>query len=252
VKILYLVSSVCVSALWLQGAADTARDRLRDSTDILNEIMKTPDKGIPQDLLSKAHCVAIVPGLKQAAFVIGGKYGKGFVSCRETGRGWGAPAAFTIEGGSVGFQIGASATDIVMLIMSERGMRSLLQDKFTLGADANVAAGPVGRYATAQTDVQLTADILTWSRSKGLFAGIALTGAVVKPDKNENAAMYGRDLGAREILEGNTKPPADAQPLVAELTRLSPHEAPNQPAETRAKDKITGSGNANRSKNPDK
>src|SRR5215212_9776737 len=164
------------SAAFLLQAADTAAERLSDATKTFNEIMGTPDKGIPQDLLEKANCVVIVPGMKQAGFIVGGKYGKGFAACRKSGGGWGAPEAIRVEGGSFGFQIGASNTDVVMLVMNEKGMRRLTEDKFTLGAEATVAAGPVGRQSTAQTDAQLSAEILSWSRSKGLFAGIALTG----------------------------------------------------------------------------
>jgi len=179
-----LLLPLCLSVLTLR--ADTARERLKDATEVFNEIMSTPDKGIPQDLLGKAHCVVIVPGLKQAAFVVGGKYGRGFAVCRREGDGWAAPGAVRVEGGSFGFQIGASSTDVAMLIMNERGMRRLLEDKFTLGAEASVAAGPVGRSTSALTDAQLSAEILSWSRSKGLFAGIALTGATLRNDTDEN------------------------------------------------------------------
>src|SRR5205807_8836425 len=133
-----------------------------------NEIMATPDKGVPQDLLDKSHCTVIVPGVKSAAFVVGAKYGRGFAVCRKAGGGWGAPEAVRVEGGSFGFQIGGSSTDVVMLVMNERGMRRLLEDKFTLGGEATVAAGPVGRTTSANTDVQMSAEILSWSRAKGL------------------------------------------------------------------------------------
>src|SRR4029453_12589784 len=147
--------------------------RLSESATLLSEIMATPDKGIPEELLEKAHCIVVVPDLKTAAFVVGGKYGKGYLSCRTAdGTGWSAPGTVRIEGGSVGFQIGGSSTDLIMLIMTERGSQKLLESKFTLGAEGSVAAGPVGRTATAQTDAQLHADILSWSRSQGLFAGV--------------------------------------------------------------------------------
>jgi len=220
--------------------ADTARERLRDATEIFNEIMGTPDKGLPQDLLTKAHCIVIVPGLKSAAFVVGGKYGRGFTLCRKEGSGWGAPSAVRVEGGSFGFQIGASSTDVVMLIMNERGMRRLLEDKFTLGAEASVAAGPVGRSTTAQTDAQLSAEILSWSRSKGLFAGIALTGATLRNDPDENQELYGRRLHNKEILLQDVKPPAEAQPLISALNRQSRFEERNKPIESRAADAISG------------
>jgi SH3 domain-containing YSC84-like protein 1 len=238
-----LTISLGASALLLY-AADTPVERLQDATNVFNEIMATPDKGIPQDLLEKAHCVVIVPGLKQAGFVVGGKYGKGYAVCRTpAGHGWGAPEAVRIEGGSFGFQIGASSTDVLMLIMNERGMRRLTEDKFTLGAEASVAAGPVGRQTSAMTDAQLSAEILSWSRSKGLFAGIALTGATLRPDHDDNQELYGRKIEPREILlSGEITPPAAARPLLAALGKYSYREAKDKPAETRAKDSIENSG----------
>jgi lipid-binding SYLF domain-containing protein len=184
-------------------AADTPQERLSDATKVFNEIMETPDKGIPQDLIEKANCIVIVPGMKQAALGIGGKWGRGYVSCRENHRHWGGPAAVRVEGGSFGFQIGASNTDIVMLVMNDKGMRRLLEDKFTLGAEATVAAGPVGRQTAASTDAQLSAEILSWSRSKGLFAGIALHGATMRPDNDANEELYGSKVTNKEILSGS-------------------------------------------------
>lgn len=250
-KLFYLALSVAAASLPLV-AKDTAQERLKDSTDILNEIMATPDKGIPQDLLEKAHCVVIVPGVKQAAFVVGGKFGKGFAACRHDRGGWGAPAAVRVEGGSVGFQIGASSTDVVMLVMNERGMRRLDEDKFTVGADATVAAGPVGRSTSAMTDAQLSADILSWSRSKGLFAGIALTGATLRNDLDDNKELYGQPLHNKDILMTDVKTPEDARPLIATLNRYSRHEEKNEPVESRAKDKVKGTGDADRSTRPPK
>jgi lipid-binding SYLF domain-containing protein len=230
--------AVISSFLSMTVRADTPRERLNDATELFSEIMRTPDKGIPQDLLGKAHCVVLVPGLKTAAFVVGGKYGRGFAICRSSGGGWGAPAAVRVEGGSFGFQIGASSTDVVMLIMNERGMRRLLEDKFTLGAEASVAAGPVGRSTSAQTDAQLSAEILTWSRSKGLFAGIALSGATLRNDSDENQALYGRKLHNKEILQTNMQPPAEAATLISTLNRYSMHEERNKPIESRAADAV--------------
>jgi lipid-binding SYLF domain-containing protein len=220
------------------NAADTAAERMGDTAKVFDEIMATPDKGIPQDLLEKAHCIVIVPGMKQAGFVVGAKFGRGYAVCRKPTAGWGAPEAIRVEGGSFGFQIGASSTDIVMLVMNERGMRHLLEDKFTLGAEGTVAAGPVGRQSTAQTDAQLSAEILSWSRSKGLFAGIALTGATLRPDNDVNEELYGRKLGTKEILTGDLTSPPSAQPLIRSLNRYSRHEAANKPLETRAADAI--------------
>lgn len=202
--------------------ANTAAERLDESARILHEIMGTPDKGIPQDLMNKAWCVIVVPSLKKGAFVIGGEYGKGFATCRRGAEmGWGAPAAIIAEGGSFGFQIGGEATDVVMLVMNEHGMHMLDKDKFTVGGDASVAAGPVGRTATADTDASLNAEILSWSRTHGVFAGIALKGATVRPDHKANKELYGADLSNREILARTTPPPPAAHPLIAELDRYS-------------------------------
>lgn len=201
--------------------AETAQERLRDSAEVFHEIMATPDKGIPQDLLQKAACVVIVPSMKKGAFIVGAQYGKGFAICRREHAGWGAPAAVRVEGGSFGFQIGGSSTDVVMLIMNEHGMRQLDRDKFTLGADASIAAGPVGRTAAAGTDVQMNAEILAWSRSKGLFAGIALNGATLRPDMDDNKELYGQRLNSKEILMTSMAVPDAARPLIAELDKYS-------------------------------
>ncbi len=204
-------------------AAGKANERLADAASVFTEIMSTPDKGIPQDLLAKAQCVVIIPGLKKAAFVVGGEYGRGFAECRkQDGMGWGAPAAVRMEGLSGGFQLGASDTDMVFLVMNRRGMNRLTEDKFTLGADASLAAGPVGRTANASTDAEMSAEILAWSRSKGLFAGISVKGATLRPANDWNEELYGSKLSNREILmSGNVKAPADAMPLIHELDRYS-------------------------------
>ena len=219
-------------------AADTAQERLSDTTNVFNEIMATPDKGVPQELLETAHCIIIVPGMKQAAFGVGSKWGRGYAVCRQHGAGWGAPAAIRVEGGSFGFQIGGSSTDIVMLLMNERGMRRLLEDKVTLGAEATVAAGPVGRQTAASTDVQMSAEILSYSRAKGLFAGIALHGATLRPDNEVNEELYGSKLTNREILTGGQKPPAGASELITALNRYSPREEKDKPVESRAADRV--------------
>src|SRR5678815_5664413 len=189
---------------------------------VFSEIMATPDKGIPRDLVEKAHCIVIVPELKTGAFIVGAKYGKGILSCRnKVGPGWSAPGTVRIEGGSVGFQIGGSSTDVIMLVMSERGAQKLLESKFTLGAEGSVAAGPVGRTATAQTDAQMHADILSWSRTQGLFAGIALEGATLRQDLDDNATLYGKKLENRAIVTGGVRPPKAAANLIALLNRYS-------------------------------
>jgi lipid-binding SYLF domain-containing protein len=200
-------------------------NRLNEAAAVFSEIMAAPDKGIPQDLLEKAHCIVIVPDLKTAAFVFGGKYGKGYLSCRnKSGTGWSAPGTVRIEGGSVGFQIGGSSTDLIMLVMSERGADKLLASKFTLGAEGSVAAGPVGRTATAQTDAQMHADILSWSRSQGLFAGLALEGATLRQDLDDNATLYGKKLENRDIVTKGVRTPKAAEKLIALLNRHSARE----------------------------
>ncbi|HTA69982.1 MAG TPA: lipid-binding SYLF domain-containing protein, partial [Bryobacteraceae bacterium] len=172
------LAMLAMTGSMLYGAAADAPKRLGDAADVLTEIMSAPDKGIPQDLLAKSECIVIVPGLKKGAFIVGAKYGKGFMSCRKkSGVGWSAPGSIRVEGGSFGFQIGGSETDVVLLVMNQGGAKKLLQSKFTLGGDASAAAGPVGRTSSAETDAQMHAEILTYSRARGLFAGISLEGA---------------------------------------------------------------------------
>src|SRR5450631_1283288 len=199
--------------------------RLDEAAAVFSEVMAALDKGIPQELLENAHCIVIVPDLKTAAFVFGGKYGKGYLFCRnKSGTGWSAPGTVRIEGGSVGFQIGGSSTDLIMLVMSERGADKLLSSKFTLGAEGSVAAGPVGRTATAQTDAQMHADILSWSRSQGLFAGIALEGATLRQDLDDNATLYGKKMENRDIVTTGVRAPRAAAKLMALLNRYSARE----------------------------
>jgi len=209
----------------LLAADQEPAKRLDAAATVFSEVMATPDKGIPQELLETAHCIVIVPDLKSAAFGVGGKYGKGYLSCRsKTRAGWSAPATVRIEGGSVGFQIGASSTDLIMLVMTERGADKLLASKFTLGAEGSVAAGPVGRTATAQTDVQISADILSWSRSQGLFAGVALTGATLREDLDDNATLYGKKIGNATIVNTGVRAPKAAARLMSLLNRYSAKE----------------------------
>lgn len=196
--------------------------RLDRAATVFQEIMAARDKGIPQDLMDKAHCVVIVPGLKKAAFIIGGKYGRGFFSCRaSSGVGWSGPAAVRVEGGSFGFQIGGSETDVVMLVMNQRGAERLLSSKFTLGGDASVAAGPVGRETTAQTDAMMTAEILSWSRSRGIFAGISLSGATLRQDLDTNRNIYGKTLENKEIVNGGVAAPKSASEFLSILNKYS-------------------------------
>src|ERR1017187_10465894 len=198
-------------------------NRTNKAAQVFKEIMNTPDQGIPSDLLESAKCIAIIPGDKKFAFIFGGSYGRGLATCR-TEHGWSAPIFVAIDGGSVGYQIGGSSTDLVMLFMNDHALQSLLSDKFKLGADASVAAGPVGRSATAGTDLKLSAEILSYSRSKGIFVGVSLDGAVVKADKSGDRAMYGHDVNRHKILGGQVAVPESAQTLVDEIGGYA-HEA---------------------------
>src|SRR6516162_9036302 len=213
-KPLTIALAIGCSMLIAADEQSKTQERLDDAATLFSEIMGTPDKSIPQDLLEKSHCIVLVPGLKKAAFGIGGKYGRGFAVCRQPGGpGWGPPAAIRIEGGSVGFQIGVSSSDVVLLVMNESGMKKLSNSKFTIGADATAAAGPVGRNATAQTDAFMTAEILSWSRSKGLFAGISLDGATLRNDLDENEGLYGQRWTSKQILGSGAKIPEPASKL---------------------------------------
>jgi len=206
-------------------AADRAikvDDRLDASADALSDMMRAADNGIPQDLIDKAHCVVVLPGMKKAGFIFGAEYGRGFAVCRRhESVGWSAPAAMRSEGGSFGFQIGASDTDVVLLVMNDGGMKHLLSDKFSLGGDASVAVGPIGRDASARTDAELQAEMLSYSRSHGIFAGISLTGATLRPDGDTNRELYGHDTTNREILTGEFKAPAAARKFEHALNRDS-------------------------------
>jgi lipid-binding SYLF domain-containing protein len=198
--------------------------QLQKATNVLEEIMETPDRGIPHSLLDRAICVGVVPSQLKGAFFFGGTYGRGILVCRTRGNGpWGAPSMFTLGAGSFGLQIGAKATDVVFIVMNNSGVRKLLQDSVKLGGEASVAAGPVGRSAEGATDAQLHAEILSYSRSRGLFAGLSLDGCVLKQDKDDNQRLYGRRLSARDILiGGEVKAPAAAQSFDRTLARYSP------------------------------
>ena len=210
--------------LALSGAVFAKESQLEKANNVLNEIMRTPDKGIPHDLFEKAVCVGIVPSEIKGAFLVGGTYGRGVLVCRRHGDGpWGAPSLFSLGAGSFGFQIGGESTDVVFLVMNGSGARKLVQDEVKLGADVSVTAGPVGRSAEGATDAQLHAEILSYSRTRGLFAGVSLEGAVFKQDKDANRNLYGRDVTAKEILiHGEVRPPVEAAALEASLARYSP------------------------------
>ena len=214
------------STLSLAASKGKDEDRLKDCGSVLKEILDIPDD-IPQDLLDKADCVVVYPSVLKAAFVVGGSYGRGAMTCRqgESFKGsWGAPTMMALEGGSFGFQIGGQATDFVLLVMNEGGARGILSGKVKLGGDASVAAGPVGRNASAETDVTLRSEILSYSRARGLFAGISLAGSTIRPDKNANKQIYGKEIEAKEIvLSDQVKVPAAAEQLVTTLNNKTPH-----------------------------
>ena len=208
--------------LWVGNKATQRVDR---AARVLGEIMEIKDKSIPRELLGKAHCVGVIPGLKRAGFGFGGKYGVGVMSCRgKDGKGWSGPSTVRVEGGSFGLQIGGSSSDVVLLVMNERGKKKLIQSKFTLGGDASVAAGPVGRTAQAQTDVQMRAEILAYSRSRGIFAGISVEGATLRPDHDANRKLYGRDILPRQILMAEIPAPASSQRFISTLNKYSGSE----------------------------
>ncbi len=203
-------------------AQKDAAERLQAATEDLNAMMGASDKGIPQDLLNKATCVVVIPNLKKAGFIVGGEYGKGFFSCRKaSGVGWSAPGAVRISGGKFGLLIGGAETDVIMLVMNQTGMEHLLSDKFQVGGEASAAAGPIGRDASAMTDAQLHAEILTYSRSRGLFGGLDLAGAAVTSDKDTIRELYGSDMSNKEILNGNPQTPAAARQFIRTLSRDS-------------------------------
>lgn len=217
----FLLLLPCLVALPIFAQKEAAA-RLTAATEVLNEIMATPDKGIPQDLLDKAACVIVVPNLKKGGFIVGAKYGRGFFSCRKTsGVGWSAPASIRVEGGSFGFLIGGAETDVVMLVMNEKGRKGLLDSKFTLGGDASVAAGPVGRSSSAETDASMRAEILSYSRQRGVFAGIALTGSTLREDDDANDELYSKKVTNREILSGKVTTPRAGRGFIAALDKYS-------------------------------
>lgn len=224
--VITILAVAAISPIGLMAQRESkATDRLDSSAEVLSDMMHESDKGIPHGLMDKAQCVLIVPNMKKAGFIFGAKYGRGYVMCRrEGGRGWSAPAAMRIEGGSFGLQIGGSESDVVLLVMNKDGMKHILSDKFTLGGDASVAAGPVGRDTDAQTDAEMHAEMLSWSRSRGIFAGITLEGATLRPDHDADKELYGRDYTNREILMGDARTPPAAAKLEALLDRDSMHK----------------------------
>jgi lipid-binding SYLF domain-containing protein len=220
-KVLFLFLAISLSTMALVADDDNdskAVDRIKAAGEVLDQIEGAPDQGIPEEVLGSAECVAVVPSMLKAGFIVGARYGKGVASCR-TAKGWSAPAFISIEGGSFGLQIGGQAVDLVMLIMNQDGMKNLLASKFKLGADASVAAGPVGRHAAADTDWKMRAQVLSYSRARGVFAGLELSGAAIKQDKDTTREFYGRMVPFRTSLKGTIDPPAAAFPFLDTLAK---------------------------------
>jgi len=218
------VAILCLTGIAFGQDRTKQMERVQAAGDVLNEIMNAPDAGIPEEILGSAKCVAVVPSMLKGGFVVGGSYGKGVATCR-TDKGWSTPAFFRVTGGSFGFQIGGQAVDYVMLIMNEEGMRNLLASKFKLGADASVAAGPVGRHAEGMTDWKMRAQVLTYSRARGVFAGATLNGAVIKQDSDDTRAFYGRVIPFRTLLSGGVTVPQEAQPFLSVINKYATQAA---------------------------
>jgi SH3 domain-containing YSC84-like protein 1 len=220
--LLWVVVSLAATAFAADEKASDkeskAQDRVQAAADVLDEIQGAPDQGIPEEVLGSAECVAVVPSMLKGGFVVGAHYGRGVASCR-TPKGWSAPAFFSVKGGSFGLQIGGQAVDLVMLIMNENGMRNLLSSNFKLGANASVAAGPVGRHAAADTDWKMRAQILSYSRTRGIFAGLELNGAVIKQDKDSTREFYGHMVTSRASLQGEIEAPKEAYPFLQTLAK---------------------------------
>jgi lipid-binding SYLF domain-containing protein len=218
------IGLILALTLGLSGVlfAVDAIERIGEAKQVFDEIMATPEKGIPQDLLGKAHCLVIIPSVKKAGFIVGGQYGVGVATCRNPkGAGWTAPSTVKVEGGSFGLQIGGGETDIVMMVMNESGANKLMKSQFTLGGEGAVMAGPVGRQATAETDALLRAEILSYSRSRGLFAGVALKGSTLRAEDSSNEKIYGKKVKHEDILHGLVPIPAAAKPLIDSLNKYS-------------------------------
>jgi len=227
-RLVLLTLVVCLGSFAFAADEETksskASDRVQAAAEVLNQIQSAPDSGIPQNVLSKAECVAVVPSMLKGGFVVGGKYGRGLASCRNP-KGWSAPAFFTITGGSFGFQIGGQAVDLVMLIMNNDGMEHLLSSKVALGADASVAVGPVGRHAEGNTDWKMRAQVLTYSRTRGVFAGVSLNGAVMKQDKDSTREFYGHMVTFKASLTGEVEPPVAANAFLTTLAKWAQEAA---------------------------
>jgi len=222
--LLCAIAGMTLIATATPNAGGKAADRVQGAADVLSDIQAAPDQGVPEEVLGSAECVAVVPSMLNGGFIVGARYGRGVASCR-TPKGWSAPAFFVMEGGSFGFQIGGQAVDLVMLIMNQDGMRKLLSSQFKLGGDASVAAGPVGRTAAADTDWKLRAQILSYSRARGIFAGVALDGAVVRQDKDSTREFYGHMVTPQASLQGEIQAPQTAYPFLATLAKWATEAA---------------------------
>jgi len=233
-RIMFVLAMLSVGTLcWAGSAREDATDRLDNATTVLHEIMGMPDKGIPEEVLEHAKCIAVIPHMVKGGFVFGGKGGKGVATCR-TANGWSAPAFITISGGNWGLQIGVEAVDLVMIIQNEKGMQKLLSSNFHLGTDASAAAGPVGRHAEAGTDWKMNTEILTYSRAKGAFAGLTLEGASIRQDDDSRHAIYGHNVTTRALLLGKVSVPAVAKPFLAEVRGAKAQAVAEEKAENRA------------------
>ena len=224
----------CFGSMAWASAKEDSVERLQKSADVLKEIMAAPDKGIPEEVLDDAKCIVVVPHLIKAGFIVGGKHGRGVASCR-TDSGWSAPAFISVGGGSWGLQIGAEGVDLVMLVMNDKGLQHLLSSKFQLSGEGSAAAGPVGRHASAGTDWKMNAELLTYSRSKGAFAGLTLEGAVIEQDSDSTEAIYGKNIGFRMVLTGSVTPPAPAAPFMSAV-KMAGHKAAAHEAKEQAQD----------------
>jgi SH3 domain-containing YSC84-like protein 1 len=236
-KVMFIFAMLSLGTLcWAGSARKDATDRLNNATNVLHEIMAAPDNGIPEEVLEHAKCVAVIPHMVKGGFIFGGKSGKGVATCR-TSNGWSAPAFITISGGNWGLQIGVEAVDLVMIIQNEKGMQKLLSSNFHVGADASAAAGPVGRHAEAGTSWKMDTEILTYSRAKGVFAGLTLEGASIRQDNDSRQAIYGRKVTTRALLLGKVAAPAAAQPFLAEIRTAKAQAVAEGKAEARAEAK---------------
>ena len=231
--LLFCVVLLASASLWAQGDRSKTISRVQEANDVLSEIMNAPDAGIPENIFSSAKCVAVVPTLLKGGFGFGGAYGKGVASC-HTEKGWSAPAFFSIKGGSFGLQVGGEAVDLVMLIMTDQGMQDMLSSKFKLGAGGSVAAGPVGRDAEGSTDWKLKAQVLTYSRARGVFAGLNVNGALITQGKDDTRAFYGRMVPFKTILNGRIEAPTEANNFIFSLGKYSGTNPPATTAPARA------------------